>query len=154
MAFNTESYGGKSMPLSFLLPSSSFCQHKSLFGALTTPETHCYPFEKKEQALDGFAMQLKLAGTNSVLLSVNLIWGLPRWLSGKESTRQGRRHRRLKFNLRSGRSPGVGNGNPLQYSCLENPMDGRAWWAIVHGVEKSQTQLSDWACSFISVVTF
>ena len=41
-----------------------------------------------------------------------------------------------------GRSSGEGNGNPLQYSCLENPMDGGSWWATVHGVEKSQTQLS------------
>ena len=39
----------------------------------------------------------------------------------------------------SGRSPGEGNGNPLQYSCLENPMDGGAWWAIEHGVTKSWT---------------
>ena len=38
-----------------------------------------------------------------------------------------------------GRSPGEGNGTPLQYSCLENPMDGGAWWATVHGVAKSQT---------------
>ena len=36
---------------------------------------------------------------------------------------------------------GEGNGNPLQYSCLENPMDGGAWWAAVHGVAKSRTQL-------------
>ena len=43
----------------------------------------------------------------------------------------------------SGRSPGGGNGNPLEYSCLENPMDGGAWWTVVHGVAKSQTQLSD-----------
>ena len=42
-----------------------------------------------------------------------------------------------------GRSPGEGNGNPLQYSCLENPMDGGAWWATVHGVAKSRTRLSD-----------
>ena len=42
-----------------------------------------------------------------------------------------------------GRSPGEGNGNPLQYSCLENPMDGGAWGATVHGVAKSRTQLSD-----------
>ena len=42
----------------------------------------------------------------------------------------------------SGRSPGGGNGNPLQYSRLENPMDRGAWWATVHGVAKSQTQLS------------
>ena len=39
----------------------------------------------------------------------------------------------------SGRSPGEGNGNPLQHSCLENPTDGGDWWAIVHGVAKSQT---------------
>ena len=43
----------------------------------------------------------------------------------------------------SGRSPGEGNGNPLQYSCLENPMDQGAWWATVHGVAKNQTRLSD-----------
>ena len=42
-----------------------------------------------------------------------------------------------------GRTPGGGNGNPLQYSYLENPMGGGAWWATVHGVAKSQTQLSD-----------
>ena len=41
-----------------------------------------------------------------------------------------------------GRSSGRGNGNLLQYSCLENPMDRVAWWATVHGVMKSQTQLS------------
>ena len=39
----------------------------------------------------------------------------------------------------SGKSPGEGNGNPLQYSCLENPMDRGAWWATVHGVAKSWT---------------
>ena len=48
----------------------------------------------------------------------------------------------------SGRSPGEGNGNPLQDSCLENPMDGGAWWATVHGVAKSQTRLSDFTFTF------
>ena len=43
----------------------------------------------------------------------------------------------------SGGSPGEGNGNPLQYSCLENPIDSGVWWAIVHGVSKSRTRLSD-----------
>ena len=42
-----------------------------------------------------------------------------------------------------GRSPGGGNGNPLQYSCLQNPMDREAWQAIDHGVAKSQTRLND-----------
>ena len=43
----------------------------------------------------------------------------------------------------SGRSPGEGTGNPLQYSCLENPMDGEAWWATVHRVAKSLIRLSN-----------
>ena len=43
----------------------------------------------------------------------------------------------------SGRFPGEGNGNPLRYSCLENPMDRGAWRATVHGVEKGRTRLSD-----------
>ena len=42
-----------------------------------------------------------------------------------------------------GRSPGEGNGNPLQYSCLGNPMDRETWWATVHGVTRSWTQLRD-----------
>ena len=42
-----------------------------------------------------------------------------------------------------GRSPGEGNGNPLQYPCLENPKDREAWWAAVHGVSKSRARLSD-----------
>ena len=43
---------------------------------------------------------------------------------------------------------GEGNGTPLKYSCLENPMDGGAWWAAVHGVSKSRTQLSDFTFTF------
>ena len=43
---------------------------------------------------------------------------------------------------------GEDNGTPLQYSCLENPMDGGAWWAAVHGVAKSRTQLSDFIFTF------
>ena len=44
----------------------------------------------------------------------------------------------------SGRSPGEGNGNPLQYSCLGNPIDREDWQAIVHGITQNQTQLSDY----------
>ena len=43
---------------------------------------------------------------------------------------------------------GEGNGNPLQYSCLENPLDGGVWWAAVHGVAKSRTRLSDFIFPF------
>ena len=49
----------------------------------------------------------------------------------------------------SGRSPGEGNGNPLQYFCLENPMDRGTWWATIHRVVKSWTGLSDWHFHFL-----
>ena len=45
-------------------------------------------------------------------------------------------------------SDGEGNGTPLQYSCLENPMDGGAWWAAVYGIAQSWTQLSDFTFTF------
>ena len=48
----------------------------------------------------------------------------------------------------SGRSSGEGNGTPLQYSCLENSTDGGAWWAAVHGVTKTRTQLRDFPFTF------
>ena len=57
----------------------------------------------------------------------------------------------LIFILRSTMLPGEGNGNPLQYCCLENSKDRRAWWAIVHGVTKSWTQLND--CTSLSLST-
>ena len=69
--------------------------------------------------------------------------GLPQWLSGKESTCQYRRRKRLGFDPGWGRSPGEGNGNPLQYSCLENPTDRGAWRAAaVHGFPKSGHDLA------------
>ena len=57
------------------------------------------------------------------------------------------RHR----NAGSGRSPGGGHGDPLQYSCLENSMDGRAWWAIVHRVTNSQIWLKGLSTAEVSV---
>ena len=69
--------------------------------------------------------------------------GLPKWRSGKESPWQCRRWNRCGVNPGLGRSSGVGNGNQLQYSCLENSMDRGAWQATVHGVEKSRTWLID-----------
>ena len=50
--------------------------------------------------------------------------------------------RQLYFNS------GEGNGTPLQYSCLENPMDGEAWWAAVHGVAEGRTRLNDFTFTF------
>ena len=54
---------------------------------------------------------------------LKVVWGLLRWFSGKESTCQCRRLKTLRFHPWAGRSPGEGNGNPLQGSCLGNPMD-------------------------------
>ena len=54
----------------------------------------------------------------------------------------------LQFEKCSSRTAGEGNGIPLQYSCLENPMDQGAWWAAVHGVAKSWTRLSDFTFTF------
>ena len=61
---------------------------------------------------------------------------------GKEPTCRCRRCKRLGSTPGLGRSPGGGHGNPLQYSCLKNPMDKGAWRATVHGVRKSRTRLS------------
>ena len=51
-------------------------------------------------------------------------------------------------------SPGEGNDNPLQYSCMKNPMDGGAWQAIVHGVAKSRAQLSNFTFYVFPILTF
>ena len=68
--------------------------------------------------------------------------GFPGGSSGKESACQCSRHR---FHPELGSSPGRGNGNPLPYSCLENPLDRGAWRAAGHRVTRSQTRLSYWA---------
>ena len=65
-----------------------------------------------------------------------MTWGFPGSSVGKESACSSGD---LGSISGSGRSPGEGNGNPLQYSCLENPMDRGAWWATVHGVAKNRT---------------
>ena len=81
--------------------------------------------------------------TSSFYYSARLCWwhGLPWWLRQWRICLQCRRRR---FDPWSGRSPGEGNGNPLQYSCLENPMDRGAWRAKVHGITKNWAWLSNW----------
>ena len=70
------------------------------------------------------------------------IWlvGFPGGLDGQESACNAGNPGSI---LGLGRSPGKGNGNPLRYSCLGNPMDREAWWAIFYGVTMGQTRLSD-----------
>jgi len=69
--------------------------------------------------------------TNTVCIIYKI--GLPWWLSSKEFACQAGE---VSSNPGLGRSPGEGNGNPLQYSCLGNPVDRGTWWAIVHGNAK------------------
>ena len=74
-------------------------------------------------------------------------------VKNKKTTCRCMRRKRCGSIPGSGKSPGEGNGNPLHYSCLENPMDREAWRAAVHGVAKSRTRLSththtgDFMCS-------
>ena len=69
--------------------------------------------------------------------------GFLRWLTGKEFTLP---MQKMQIRCLVGKiSPGGGNDNPVQYSCLGNPMERGAWWTKVHGVTKNRTQLSDWA---------
>ena len=77
----------------------------------------------------------------TVLCMLKKNMGLPWWLSGKESACNAGAAGDVGSIPGSGRSPGGGQGNPLQYSCLENPMDRGAWRATVHGVMKSWTRL-------------
>ena len=72
-----------------------------------------------------------------------MLRGFPGGLDGKESTCNAGDIRDASLIPGSGRSPGEGNGNPLQYSYLENSMDRGAWRATVHGVTKSRTRLSN-----------
>ena len=67
------------------------------------------------------------------------VW-LPKWLSGKASPAN---TQNTGWIPGLGRPPGEGNGNPPHYSCLGNPMDGGAWWATIHRVAKSQTELNN-----------
>ena len=72
---------------------------------------------------------------SSYSVGIHVIWGFP---GGSEVKASAYNVRNLGSIPGWGRSPGEENGNPLQYSCLENPMDGGAWWATVHGVTKSR----------------
>ena len=81
---------------------------------------------------------------------VNIFMGLPWWLSGIESALSAGAAGDAGSIPGSGRSPGGWHGYPLQYSCLENPMDRGAWHSIVHRVMKNQTGLN-WLSTYIHI---
>ena len=78
-----------------------------------------------------------------VCLSTEFSWGFPGVLVAKNPPANAKEVRDTRSVPGSGRSPGEGNGNLLQYSCLENPMDRGAWWAAAHRPTKRLTQLSE-----------
>ena len=93
------------------------------------------------KTLNNFIYHWFLLFSDVLKIEVSLIYVLPLWLSGKECACNAGVAGDIGSIPWSRRSPGGGNGNPLQYSCLRNPMDRGAWKAIIHGVTKGQTQL-------------
>ena len=117
----------------------------------TLPPTVTPLLPRKTQEVGGIAepAQLDLHLLCSLFCDLCIFilpWELPQRLSGKESICSTGAVGSIPG---SGRCPGGGNGNLLQYTCLKNPLDRGAWWAIVRGVTKSQTRLSDWAHAHI-----
>ena len=94
------------------------------------------------EVLNKYISQSELESKKYMLFADDI--GLPWWFSSKESTWNTGDAGSIPG---SGRSPGGGHGNPLQCSCLENPMDRGAWWATVYRAAKSRTWLSNWACT-------
>ena len=114
---------------------------------MDAPEAHQPPVSEK--LLPGTlccALPSVIVSLNNMLLTYTWflchhINGIPDGTSGKEPAWPWRRHRDVHSNTGSGGSPGGGDGNPIQYSCLENRMDRGTWQAAVHSVAKSWTQL-------------
>ena len=77
----------------------------------------------------------------AIQMDLKIIMDFPGGANDKEPICQCRRHRRPGFSPWIGKIPGGGHGNPLQYSCLENPVGREAWWAAVYRVTKHQTRL-------------
>ena len=111
------------IPLSFPLPISS----------LPPPPLPTFLLSSSTLLLSSFFL------TFWIWLSLYLVMGLPQWLSSRESVYNVGAAVDMSSIPGSGRSPGGGHGNPLQYSCLENPMDIGAWQATVHRVAKNWT---------------
>ena len=113
---------------------------RGFLGSHKSHQCYCYSRDGIDPSIQGQGCAPQ--GTDGMALlglCVQAGMGFPGGSEGKDPTYN---VGYLGFSPGSGRSPGEGNGNPLQYFCLENPMDGGAWRAISHGVAKSQTQLS------------
>ena len=132
---------------SHLNPSSHPSWGQSLRGPQRTSSASPHPGRSRQwsqarKVLMGQYLEVRPLGSNRVTRGhkVGPLWsdyygiGLP---SGSEAKTLPALQETQAWSRRSGRPPGGGNGNPLQYSCLENPTHGRAWWATVHAVTES-----------------
>ena len=108
------------------------------FDANITSQERPFPPTPAKISLPSFLDLNQFFFTTSIRLS--FIRGLPRWHNGVKNPSANAGDTGSIPGLR--RSPGVGNGNPLQYSCLRNPMKRGDGWAVVHGAAKSQSWLS------------
>ena len=129
-----------------LCPFSPLSEHSSCFHILYYCEQCCslYFFV----IFLGYVLICKFF----IYSCIYLLTGLPRWLSDKESNAGDSGDKSSIPGL--GRSLGGGNCNPRQYSCLENPMDRKAWQTTVHSVTKSWKRLSNGACMHLLVLLF
>ena len=110
---------------------------------------HFHKMISGEEGLDNRDQYFLLIEVQLIYNIVN-IYTLPQWLSNKESACNAGAAEDAGSIPGSGRSPGGGQGNPLQYSCLQNPKDRGAWQATVHGITKSQTLLK-WLSTYIYI---
>ena len=113
-------------------PMSNQIRLYKIYCSVTPKFLDSTPISTVEILLSGFNMHRHILGRQWHSLYLTAAVLLPRWLSSKESACQCKRCRRRRLGI----SPGKGNGNSLQYSCLENPMDRLVWQATFHGVAK------------------
>ena len=131
-------------PIAVLIVVSQFCFPKTSFF-LITPSSQ-QPWSHLDQRLPGSLLCMSLwpsCQAPSLQRFPTLCKDFPDTSVGKESTCDAADTGNVDSIPGSGRSPGEGNGNPLQYSCLGNSMDRGAWWATGHGVMKELSRLSD-----------
>ena len=118
----------------------NFCQWVIRFNS-TKSHSHFQPWllDPHNLALGNYHHVSDVDSNHTLFFWVLIPTGFPRWLSGKQSTCSARDTRDMGSVPGSGRSPGEGNGNPLQYSCLDNSMNRGALCTTVHGITKSPT---------------
>ena len=143
-------------PMDCSLPESSvhgiFQARVLEWGALPSPIKHTHTYNYFS---DTFKLKIWLIPWSKFFICfhrVNWFEGFPS--NDKESAFQCRRHNRHRFNPWAGKIPRLGNGNLLQYSCLEKSMDRGAWQVTIHAVTKSWTQLDAGHCQWLDFIWY